>query len=161
MGRKNNYLDLVEPRLKDIEKWVQNDMSDDNIAKNLGISLRSLYEYKGKYPQLSQIYTRARAKMVEDVKSALLKKALGFEYKEEKRTARKDKNGETIVFVEEYKKYSPPSETAAAMLLRNYDKTWTDADNATVRLRKEAQDLKKAIAEATNFDLNIGDNENE
>ena len=57
--------------------------------------------------------------------------------------------------VESYKRYSPPSETAAGMLLRNYDKEWRDQDKTSVELRKQEHDLRKAIAEANNFDLNL------
>ena len=33
----------------------------------------------------------------------MLKKALGYEYEEEKKVGRKDKNGENIMIVEKYK----------------------------------------------------------
>ncbi|MBR3423657.1 MAG: hypothetical protein IKG80_04125, partial [Clostridia bacterium] len=93
--------------------------------------------------------------IVFDIKAALLKKALGYEYEEEKRVGRKDRNGENIVLIEKYKRHSPPSETAAAMLLRNYDETWSDKDKATVEIRKQETDLKKAIAEANYFDIEV------
>ena len=106
---------------------------------------------------MNEAFAHAREKVVIQIKEALLKKALGFTYDEEKRTGRRDKDGENIVYIEKYQRYCPPSETAAAMLLRNYDKDWKDTDNATAKLRKQAQDLKKAIAEANNFDLGISE----
>ena len=151
-GRKSKYETYVQPRLKEIEGWIANDTPDEQIAKNLGIHIATLYIYREQFRELNDCYTRARARIVESVKSALLKKALGFEYEEERRIGKKDKNGENIITVEKYKRYCPPSETAAAMLLRNYDETWSDSDNATAKLKKQAQDLKQAIAE-TNFDL--------
>ena len=157
MGRKNKYIELVEPRLAEVEEWIANDVPDETIAKNLGVSLRSLYEYREKYPQFSHCYMRARATIVRNVKSALLKKALGYEYEETKTIARGTKSDMDIISMETYKRHCPPSETAAAMLLRNYDKDWQDVDNVTAKLRKQAQSLKEAIAAANNFDLKISE----
>ena len=158
-GRKSKYETHVEPRLKEIEEWVSNGATDEEVAKALGVGLRTLNEYKTKYAPLSQAFARARSRVVVQIKEALLKKALGFTYEEEKRVGKKDKNGENIVLVEKYTRYCPPSETAAAMLLRNYDEEWRDTDSATARLKQQAQELKKAIAETENFAiLNIDEN---
>ena len=157
MGRKSKYQTHVEPRLKEIEEWVKNGATDEEVAKALQINVATLYGYKNKYDKLNEAFAHAREKVVIQIKEDLLKKALGFTYDEEKRTGRRDKDGENIVYIEKYQRYCPPSETAAAMLLRNYDKDWKDTDNATAKLRKQAQDLKKAIAEANNFDLGISE----
>ena len=152
-GRKSKYETHVKPRLKEIEEWVANDVPDEQIAKNLHIHIATLYKYRDEFNELNECYARARVKLVADIKGALLKKALGFNYEEEKKVGKKDKNGENIVLVEKYTRYSPPSETAAAMLLRNYDPEWRDTDSATAELRKQAQELKKAIAETNNLEL--------
>ena len=150
---KSKYETHVEPRLKEVEEWVAQGATDAEVAKALGISARSLLSYKEKHVPLLRAFARARTKIVIDIKDALLKKALGFNYEEEKKVGKKDKNGENIVLVEKYTRYSPPSETAAAMLLRNYDPEWRDTDSATAELRKQAQELKKAIAETNNLEL--------
>lgn len=150
---KSKYETHVEPRLKEVEEWVAQGATDEEIAKALQISQWSLWKYKEKHAKLSQAFARGRNKIVIDIKNALLKKALGFNYEEEKKVGKKDKNGENIVLVEKYTRYSPPSETAAAMLLRNYDPEWRDTDSATAELRKQAQELKKAIAETNNLEL--------
>ena len=104
---------------------------------------------------MADAFARGREKVVIEIKAALLKKALGFNYDEEKRVGRKDKSGENIILVEKYTRYCPPSETAAAMLLRNYDSEWRDNDSNSVAMRQQEHDLRKAIAEANNFDLNL------
>lgn len=150
---KSKYETHVQPRLKEIEGWVAQGATDEEIAKALSISVMSLIRYKDKYSEVCEAFARGRNKIVIDIKNALLKKALGFNYEEEKKVGKKDKNGENIVLVEKYTRYSPPSETAAAMLLRNYDPEWRDTDSATAELRKQAQELKKAIAETNNLEL--------
>ena len=89
--------------------------------------------------------------VVLDIKAALLKRALGFEYEERKGI----KKGDGMANVEIYKRYMPPDTTAAAMLLRNYDKEWRDKDNITSDLKQQEMELRKAIAEANNFDLEL------
>lgn len=155
MGRPSKYDTEVKPHLKEIEEAVKAGATDKEIAEAFGISESSIYKYKKEKVEFSQAFTRGRKQIVFKIKGALLKKALGFEYEEEKRVGRKDKNGENIVLVEKYKRQCLPSETAAAMLLRNYDETWRDNDNNTAKLKQQEAELKKEIAKANNFDLDI------
>lgn len=157
MGRKSKYAEFCEPHIKEIQKWVSAGATDEEIAKALGISLTTIYEYKKKYPKFSQAFVRGREVVIIEIKSALLKKALGFNYEEEKRVGKKDAKGENVVLVEKYTRYCPPSETAAAMLLRNYDKDWRDSDNTSVEFRKQEAELREAIARSNNFDLGLDD----
>ena len=64
---------------------------------------------------------------------------------------RKNEDGESVQFTEITTKYCVPSETAAAMLLRNYDPEWRDSDDISVQFRKQEQELKRKIAEANNW----------
>ena len=157
MGRTSKYETDVKPHIEEIKKAVQAGATVEEVAKALGIATGTLYKYKAEKKELSEAFARGREQIVFDIKAALLKKALGFSYEEEKRVGRKDKNGENIILVEKYTRYSVPSETAANMLLMNYDKDWRTNDNATAELRKQEHELKKAIAEATNFDLEMSE----
>lgn len=152
-GRKSKYDTEIKPHLKEIENAVKNGATCSEIANALNIAESTLYKYKAEKAEFSAAFARGRASIVIEIRAALLKKALGFEYEEEKRVGRKDAKGENIVLVEKYKKYQPPSETAAAMLLRNYDENWLDKDNATTQLKQQEFELRKAIADSNNFDL--------
>lgn len=157
MARPSKYETEIKPYIEDIRKAVEAGATVEEIAKAFGIAESTLYKYKAEKKEFSDAFARGRGKVVIDIKAALLKKALGFEYTEQKTVGRKDKDGENVVLVEKYKRYSPPSETAAAMLLRNYDAEWKDSDNVSVRLKQQEMELKKAIAESNNFDLDLGD----
>lgn len=156
-GRKSKYDTEVKPHLDEIRRAVEAGATDKEIATAFGIAESTLYKYKKEKPEFSRAFVRGRAKVVIDIKAALLKKALGFEYEEEKRVGKKDKDGEQIILVEKYKRYCVPSETAARMLLNNYDADWRDSDTSTASLKRQELALKKAIAEANNFDLDMGD----
>ena len=155
MARPSKYDTEIKPHLDEIREAVAAGATDKEIAKAFGIAESTIYKYKKTKKEFSQAFMRGREKVVIEIKAALLKKALGFEYEEEKRVGKKDKNGENIILIERYKRQSLPSETAAAMLLRNYDENWRDNDNGTAKIRQQEADLRKAIAEANNFDLNI------
>ena len=152
-GRKSIYETVIAPHVDEIKKAVENGATVKEIAAALGISESTLNKYKAEKKELTAAFARGRASIVIEIRGALLKKALGYEYEEEKRVGRKDGKGENIVLVEKYKKHQPPSETAAAMLLRNYDENWLDKDSATTQLKQQEFELRKAIADSNNFDL--------
>ena len=152
-GRKSIYDTKIKPHLDEIREAVKNGATVTEIATALGIAESTLHKYKAEKTELMDAFTGGRAHIVIQIRGALLKKALGFEYKEEKKVSRRTDDDEIIVSIEEFKKYQPPSETAAAMLLRNYDETWLDKDNATTNLKQQEYELRKALADNNNFNL--------
>lgn len=151
MGRPSRYDAEIKPHIAEIKKAVEAGATVEEVAKAFGIATSTLHKYKAEKKELKDAFARGREKIVFEIKGALLKKALGFEYEEEKKVGKKDKNGEQIILVEKYTRYSVPSETAAAMLLRNYDKEWLDKDITSTELKRQEMELKKAIAESNNF----------
>ena len=80
-GRDKKYADYVEPNLEQIEKWVQL-ISEQEIAKRLGIAYSTFQKYKREYPALKETLKRGRQTLVLDLKESLKKKARGFYYEE-------------------------------------------------------------------------------
>lgn len=154
-GRKSKYETDVLPHIDKIKKAAQAGATLDEIAAGLGIAKSTLCRYKNEKEELKDAFTRGRAEIIFDIKAALLKKALGYEYQEKKQYIKKDDDGEAVTYTEITTKHQPPSETAGAMLLRNFDDSWIDKDSVSTRLKQQELELKKAIAEANNFDLNI------
>lgn len=159
MGRPSIYETKILPYIEDIRKAVEKGATVEEIAKAYGVAESTLYKFKAEKKELKEAFAHGREEIIIQIKAALLKKALGYDYEEEKKVGRKDKDGENIILVEKYKKHSPPSETAAAMLLRNYDKEWIDNDQTSKNLKKQEYELKKALAEANNFDLDLDEKE--
>lgn len=146
MARPSKYEKEVKPHLEEIKEAVGNGATTKEIADALGIAESTIYEYKKKYKEFSDAFACGRAKIIIDIRAALLKKALGFHY-EEKKVYMKDGKPQTEI----YQRYCQPSETAGAMLLRNYDKEWLDKDNITTELKRQEMELKKAIADDNSF----------
>lgn len=160
-GRPSKYETHVKPHLAQIKKWAEQGATERQIAKELKIAYSTFCEYKNKYSELSEtIKEKDMQPLVEDLKSALVKKALGFEYKEKKEYVKVevDEKGKEIgkryKYIEIMTKQSLPDNTAIFGALNIYDKTYV-RDRANHELRKEDLELRKKLAEANNFDLEI------
>lgn len=152
-GRKSKYDEYVKPYLKQIAEWKKSGATDKEISDALGIALSTFSEYKNQYSELSDALHAGRQTVVLNIKAALYKKAIGFEF-EEKRGIKK---GENVVSTEIFRRYSPPDTTAAAMLLRNYDEAYRDKDSAQTNFKQQEIEIKKALAEANNFGVEFDD----
>lgn len=95
--------------------WARRGLTDEQIAKNMGISRSTLSEWKLKYPDISDTLKKGKEVIDTEVENALLKRALGYKY-EEKSTTISDKDG---VKVTTTKKELPPDTTAQIFWLKN------------------------------------------
>src|SRR5690554_1984896 len=83
-GRKSKYHTHVEPRLKEIEAWARDGLTEEQIAKNLGVAYSTFRKYKDEYPAFSSALKKGKEVVDIEVENALLKRALGYEYEEVK-----------------------------------------------------------------------------
>lgn len=79
---KSKYFTHVEPKLTLIEGWARDGLTDEQIAKNLGVAYSTFKEYKNKYSAFSAILKKGKEIVDYEVENALLKRALGYEYDE-------------------------------------------------------------------------------
>lgn len=147
-GRKSKYDEYVKPRLEEIRRAAAAGVDDKIIAEDLGIAPQTFCEYKNKYPEFAEALRKGRARATITAWSALMKLVEGFHYDEVKEYARIGKAGKEVKGKEVTNKYCPPNPQAIAMLLRNYDESFTDKDKTTVDLKKQEAELHKLLAEA-------------
>jgi hypothetical protein len=65
-----------------IEGWARDGLTNDQIAKNIGINPDPLYTWIKKYPDISEALKRGKEVVDRMVENALFKRALGYEYTE-------------------------------------------------------------------------------
>lgn len=82
MARPSKYETHVAPRLNEIEDWVRNGATDEDVRKKLGISESTFYEYKKEFSEFSESLKKSKDYVDAQVESALLKRALGYDYQE-------------------------------------------------------------------------------
>lgn len=79
---KSKYETHVKDKLILIEAWARNGLTDEQIAKNLGISKDTFYKYKREHVDFSDSLKRGKEVVDIEVENALLKRALGYKYNE-------------------------------------------------------------------------------
>jgi len=131
------------------EDYARKGMIDKDIAKSLGISEATLYEYQKVYPKFSEALKRGKAPVDVEVENALLKRARGFDY-EEIHTEYRLKPGETEVkdkarpsVVKRIKKTIVPDVTACIFWLKNRRRyRWRDDSGLSVFGTAEGDPIK-------------------
>lgn len=76
VGRKSKYGDFVDRKgLVLVRGWARDGLTDVQIAKNIGITTSTLYEWKNKYSDFSEALKESKEVADYEVESALFKKA--------------------------------------------------------------------------------------
>ena len=80
---KGKYEYWITPEgLLKIEGWARDGLTDEQIAKNMGVSVSTLNNWKNKYVEILESLKRGKEVVDRLVENALLKRALGFSYTE-------------------------------------------------------------------------------
>ncbi len=75
---------LTPEGLLRLESYARDGLTDEQIATKLGIHRDTLNEWKKRYPVISDTLKRGKEVIDVQVENALLKRALGYTYNEEK-----------------------------------------------------------------------------
>ena len=141
--RKNSYDLVIKPNFKRIADLLQVGATEDAICKEIGVSLSVWYKYKAQKKEFSELCKQNRRSVVHELRGALLKKALGFEYTETKTYIRTNANGEETSTTEIIKKQALPDVAALNLALKNYDAANWANDPQMLHLKKQEIELKQ------------------
>lgn len=76
---KGKYQDwLTHEGLTKLEGWARDGLTDEQIAHNVGIQRTTLYDWKNKYPDISDALKKGKEVVDREVEGALLKRARGM-----------------------------------------------------------------------------------
>lgn len=73
---------LEQDKLILLEGWARDGLTDEQIAKNMGINRATLIDWKKKYSNISNTLKKGKEVVDIEVENALLKRALGYKYDE-------------------------------------------------------------------------------
>ena len=110
-----------------LESWARDGLTDEQIAKNIGISRSTLNEWKKKYSDISDALKKGKEVVDIEVENALLNNAKGFTYKEQVVSTKKEviyKDGKRVKEISEpviveIERLKPPETTAQIFWLKN------------------------------------------
>lgn len=84
-GAKGKYVEWLTPEgLIRLEGWARDGLTNEQIAQNIGVTQSTLYDWQRKYSEISEALKRGKEIIDLQVENALLKRALGYEFKEQK-----------------------------------------------------------------------------
>lgn len=116
MARPSKYETHVAPRLEEIKDWVRNGATDEEVAQRLGINPDTFYSYKKRFSEFSESLKESKEFVDSQVESALLKRALGYDYEET--TQERNDKGQLVVTKVVHKQVVPDT-TAQIFWLKN------------------------------------------
>ncbi|MPM64224.1 hypothetical protein SDC9_111110 [bioreactor metagenome] len=115
---------LTEEGLLKIEGWARDGLTDEQIAKNIGIGYSTLQAWKSKYRDIQDTLKRGKEVVDREVENALLKRALGYTYNEVTQEA--NEFGELAVSKVVTKQVSPDVTAQIFWLKNRKPKEWRD-----------------------------------
>ncbi|MBD5548670.1 MAG: helix-turn-helix domain-containing protein [Lachnospiraceae bacterium] len=131
-GKASEWLD--DDKLLLLQGWARDGLSDEQIAENMGISVRTLYRWKNEYCQLCHALKKGKDVADREIENALFKRAKGYDFTE---TRIKKKAG---VVVEEtvITRHVPGDTTAQIFWLKNRKpEYWGGGDKFTSETETE------------------------
>lgn len=145
LGKINEW--LKKDKLILLEGWARDGLTDEQIAKNIGISRASLYEWKKKEVDIFDALKKGKEVIDFEVENALLKKALGYTITLNKQKV--TKNGDVVDITEEV--HVPPDTTAQIFWLKNRKKEQWREKVEVVKTDEDLQNINKNISNIANL----------
>jgi len=127
-----------------LEAYARDGLIDDEIAEKIGINRKTLYEWKNKYHSIRDALKRGKEVVDIGVENSLLKRAMGYKYKET--TREPVKNADTgeyeLTVTKEVTKEVVPDVTAQIFWLKNRKPTeWRDRKEVENNTKLDIEDL--------------------
>lgn len=140
---KGKYQEWLEPEgLLKLEGWARDGLTDEQIAKNMGVRTSTLYDWKKKYSEISEALKKGKEVVDRQVENALLKRALGYSYTETTR----ELVGTKMVVTKEVVKEVQPDTTAQIFWLKNRrPDIWRDRKDLEAKVDMNQNDQFKEM----------------
>jgi hypothetical protein len=122
-------------------------LREDQICKNLSISVTTLEVYKKQYPEVVKALKKGKETLITELENALIKKALGYEY-EEKKVYTKTENGKSVTYTEITTKHQPPDTGALFGRLKNKGPQNYSDNPQMSQLKRQELELRERLAKA-------------
>lgn len=136
LGKINEWLE--KDKLILLEGWARDGLTDEQIAKNIGINRTTLYDWKKKETNIADALKKGKEIIDFEVENALLKRALGYEYEEE--------IYENGILTKKVKKQVAPDTTAQIFWLKNRKKEQWREKVEVVKTDEDLQNINKNIS---------------
>ncbi len=134
MEQSTKYQSVKENLIK-VRGWARDGLSQEQIAKNLGINKKTLQKWRQKYPEFKAALVKGKDVADREVENALFKSATGFEYEEItwEKTWNKELKEFEMIESKRVRKFVPPVPVSGFFWLKNRKPdTWRDVKDVNV-----------------------------
>lgn len=104
--------------LEKICKWSRLGMTDKQIAKNIGVTTVTLYDWKRRYPEFAEVVRQAKQELKLELEQSMLDLAMGKAYVEEVKKILAPDTGK-VIRIEMTRKQLPPNANLQTFLAKN------------------------------------------
>ena len=166
---KGKYQRWLKPEgLLLIQGWARDGLTDEEIARKMGITRKTLYEWMNKYGDICDAIKRNKEVADREVEQALFRKATGFKIKEvtrERRINPLTREPELVVIKEIEKDVAPDTAAQVFWLKNRKPNEWRDKREVITDSSAELSDLDELTEKIFDSDSNrqledfIGDGE--
>ena len=149
-GRPSVFDKKIKPFFDKIVEWRENGATERDIAKRLDVAWSTFRKYKSSNEEFSALLKKGEILMIQKLRGALMKKAMGYQYIETKKIYKRDEiSGQMVVAsIEETVKTAHADVAALNLALKNYDPdNWSNDPQADKFKREELELKKKALEE--------------
>ncbi|MFR9296232.1 MAG: helix-turn-helix domain-containing protein [Aedoeadaptatus pacaensis] len=116
---RGKYKEWLTPeKLTLLRGWAKDGLSDEQVAKNIGINRTTLYDWKKKYSDISDALKKGKEVADYEVENAMYKSAIGY-FIEEEKTYVTVVDGIPTKRLEKTKKWIQPNTAAQIFWLKN------------------------------------------
>lgn len=120
MARTGKYKEWLEPdKLILLQGWRRDGLTYQQIADNMGITIKTLCEWVSKYSEISTALKKGEEVMIYEVENALYKSAIGYDVTETDQTETIYPDGTKVIQKHAKKRHVPPSVGAICFILKN------------------------------------------
>lgn len=130
------YEEKVLPKLREIGDWAKNGYTEEDIAKELGISYSGFRNYKKQHMELMGVLTENKKIADNAVRAALFKRATGYSYTKEKKE--RSEAGKFVVTEKEIVEVAPDVSAAKFWLINRDPENWKDRQTKDVNAHVDA-----------------------
>lgn len=116
---RGKYKEWLTPeKLTLLRGWAKDGLSDEQVAKNIGINRTTLYDWKKKYSDISDALKKGKEVADYEIENAMYKSAIGY-FVEEEKTYVTVVDGVPTKRLEKTKKWIAPNTAAQIFWLKN------------------------------------------
>ena len=130
------YEEKVLARLDEVGAWAREGYTEEDIAKELGVSYSGFLNYKKQHIELTGVLTENKKIADNAVRAALFKRATGYSYTKEKKT--RNEEGRLVVTEKETVEVAADVSAAKFWLTNREPENWKDRQTKDIHAHVDA-----------------------